>query len=148
MDLSDTGAGVPPGAGAPDGGAGREEPHATRLTGAEAAKAHLTLALGLALCAVAFWFELHRALAGNSLSWAYVFEWPLFGLFGLYMWWNVLHGQAAVQRSGRRSRRPAAPAVAPEFEGMLRAWQDHQRRLASDAGIDAAPADGGAESGR
>jgi hypothetical protein len=100
------------------------EPRPRRLSGLDALKLHLTLASGLALCAVAFWFELGRAEGGNSLSWAYVFEWPLLGLFGVYMWWNLLHGGTSALR-----RRKAKPDVAPEFTGMLAAWQEYQRDL-------------------
>ena len=108
-------------AGAQSGAAGG------RVTGTEAVKAHVTLAIGLALCVMAFWFELRRALGGNELSWAYVFEWPLLAIFALYMWWKVLHPNHV-----KRPRRPVQPAIAPEFDGMLSAWQDHQRQL-SDA---------------
>lgn len=97
----------------------------TRLTGSEAVKAHLTLTVGLALCVAAFWFEIKRALGGNELSWAYVFEWPLIAGFAVYLWWNVLH-----QNRGRK-RAAAEPAVvAPEHLGMLKAWQEQQRQLA------------------
>jgi hypothetical protein len=97
-----------------------------RLTGSEALKLHLTLACGLALCLAGFYFELDRALGGNALSWAYVFEWPLFAAFAVYMWWSMLH------RGTVRRRRPAAlPRVAPEHVGMLKAWQEHQRTLAA-----------------
>ena len=104
-----------------------------RVHGAEAAKLHLTLILVLALCAVAFRFEIGRALGGNGLSWAYVFEWPLFAMFGIYMWWTMLHG-------GRRRRTPdgsedrsrakrSAKALDPKYAGMLDAWEAHQREL-------------------
>jgi hypothetical protein len=63
----------------------------TRLTGRSAVKLHLTLVLGLALCGTAFSIEVVRALDGNSLSWMYVFEWPLFAGFAVYMWWKLLH---------------------------------------------------------
>lgn len=88
-------------------------------------KSHVLLAAGLAFCALAFWFELGRALRGNSLSWAYVFEWPLLGGFGVYMWWKVNRPQPS---SGHDDHQPT---VAPEFEGMLAAWQEHQRDLQS-----------------
>lgn len=68
---------------------------------------HFTLVAGLALCVAAFVFEISRALGGNTLSWAYVFEWPIFAVFALYMWWNLLHGQDG-SRSKRRTRTPAA----------------------------------------
>jgi hypothetical protein len=97
-----------------------------RPTSAEAARLHVTLVLVLALCTAAFWFEVRRALGGNELSWAYVFEWPCFAVFALYMWWRMLHG------NGRASRAASEPkVVAPEHLGMLRAWQEHQRALAA-----------------
>ena len=36
----------------------------------------------LGLC----WWQVTRAIGGNSLSWAYVFEWPLFAGYLIYMW--------------------------------------------------------------
>ncbi len=104
---------------------GADEKARSRLSGSEAWRAHVTLVVGLALCAVAFWFELGRAERGNELSWAYVFEWPLLGGFAVYMWWKVLHGDRAVAR-----RRTREPGLAPEYENMLNAWQEHQRALA------------------
>ena len=95
-----------------------------RLSSGAAIKTHLTLLLGLALCGLAFWFELGRAERGNGLSWAYVFEWPLLGLFAIYMWWKLLHPGVTSKLSRRRR-----PAIAPEYEGMLAAWQVHQREL-------------------
>jgi hypothetical protein len=94
-----------------------------RVTGMAALKTHLTLLVGLALCALAFWFELRRALGGNALSWAYVFEWPLLAVFSLYMWWKLLHPGFTFRR--RREK----PTIAPQYEGMLVAWQAEQQRL-------------------
>jgi hypothetical protein len=94
------------------------------LTGPEAWKVHATLFVGVALCIAGFWFELGRALGGNGLSWAYVFEWPLFAVFAVYMWWNILNGDRAV----RRRAKPERP-VDPKYQGMLVAWQAHQREL-------------------
>lgn len=93
------------------------------LLGAEAMKTHFTLFVGLALCVAAFWFELGRAEGGNELSWAYVFEWPLLAIFAVYMWWKLLHPGFTI----RRAR--AKPALAPEYQGMLLAWQDEVRKL-------------------
>jgi hypothetical protein len=31
-------------------------------------------------------WQLHRALSGNALSWAYTFEWPIFAIFGAVFW--------------------------------------------------------------
>jgi hypothetical protein len=41
----------------------------------------------LALC---IW-QIDRATGGNELSWAYVFEWPFFAAYAVYMWWRLLH---------------------------------------------------------
>jgi hypothetical protein len=89
-------------------------------------RTHLTLAAGLALCAAAFWFELHRALGGNQLSWAYVFEWPLLGAFGVYMWWRVLH-------PADHSRKSRETPVIPEVERMRAAWEEYQQTLHVEA---------------
>ena len=114
-------------------------PRSRRFTGAAAVRAHCTLLVGLFLCGLAFWFELGRAERGNELSWAYVFEWPLLGVFAVYMWWNVLDPQR--QSRGRKKR---TKELAPEFHGMLDAWHEHQRTLSEahlehDARIDRGP---------
>jgi hypothetical protein len=44
----------------------------------------------LALC---LW-QVSRALGGNSLSWAYVFEWPIFAAYAVFMWWRLVHEAA------------------------------------------------------
>jgi hypothetical protein len=49
----------------------------------------------VALCVPGFlalgWWQLSRALSGNSLSWAYTFEWPLFAGYLVWVWWRLLH---------------------------------------------------------
>ena len=106
----------------------RDTPGGGRLHGGPAVRLHLTLAAGLALCIGAFVFEVGRALGGNSLSWAYVFEWPIFAVFAVYMWWNLLH-----DTDGGRSRRPStAPVDAAGATGDR------------TTGTGAAPADDGA----
>jgi hypothetical protein len=57
------------------------------------------LAAGLILCIAGFIIELMRALGGHSFSWMYVFEWPLFAGFAIYMWWNLLRGYDRVLRT-------------------------------------------------
>jgi hypothetical protein len=101
-----------------------------RLRGAEAAKVHVMLLVVLALCTAAFRFELDRAVGGNGLSWAYVFEWPLFAAFGFYMWWTVLQGGRTPRRAGGTlPTRPASDGLDPKYAGMLEAWQAHQQEL-------------------
>ena len=108
----------------PDEGSAKEV--TSRLTSASAIKTHLTLVVGLAFCAVAFWFELSRAEGGNELSWAYVFEWPLLALFAIYMWWKILHPGFTIRRPREK------PGVAPEYQRMLEAWEGEVRKLEMD----------------
>lgn len=110
-----------------DGSAPPPVAHPKRLEGTEALKTHATFIVALLLCALAFWFELRRAEGGNSLSWAYVFEWPLLGGFAIYMWWKFIHPEDV---NASRTRRPPR-ALAPEYEGMLAAWEEHQQDLAA-----------------
>jgi hypothetical protein len=107
----------------------------------------------LALCAGAFSIEVVRALDGNKLSWLYVFEWPLFGGFGIYMWWNLLtgrdrrhpsdardpaddHHDLDTLRSARKVGRVAAQRAAQRSEQhnerhneRLEAWQNYVREI-------------------
>jgi hypothetical protein len=94
----------------------------------------------LALC---LW-QINRALGGNSLSWAYVFEWPIFAAYAVYMWWRFVH-EAAEDRSPpattgadpggpAASANPKAPGPAGPAEkredAELAAYNDYLARLA------------------
>jgi len=107
----------------------------TRLTGADALRLHSTLAGGLAICVTAFVIELLRALGGHSFSWMYVFEWPLFAGFALYMWWNLLQGNDRVHRRSTRHSAPT-PGNAPD-EG-LDAWNLYLQVMEAAEGEDPA----------
>ncbi len=54
---------------------------------------HATLAIVVpgffALCT----WQVLRALSGNELSWVYVFEWPFFAGYAIYLWWKLVHEQ-------------------------------------------------------
>ena len=39
-------------------------------------------------------WQLRRAQAGNSLSWAYTFEWPLFAIFAVFFWIKTIRDEA------------------------------------------------------
>ena len=45
-------------------------------------------------------WQLHRALSGNELSWAYTFEWPLFAIFGLLFWARSLREEVRLKATG------------------------------------------------
>jgi hypothetical protein len=99
-----------------------------RLTGRDAFWLHFTLVAGLIVCCGAFAFELWRALGGHTFSWMYVFEWPLFAAFAIYMWWNLLQGNDRVRRP---STQPSTNApVSPDEE--LEAWNRYVRKIEAD----------------
>ncbi len=87
---------------------------------------HLTLALGLALSTLGLTVELRRALHGHLLAWAYVVEWPVLGVFGTYVWWNLTHPEAAERRKASRAARKISsePSI-PEDDPDLLRWQAH-----------------------
>jgi hypothetical protein len=68
------------------------------------------------LMVVAFWgmlwlgdWQLHRALGGNGLSWAYTFEWPLFAGFAVVFWAKTIKDEFRIKRG-------EAPAAAPDVD--------------------------------
>jgi hypothetical protein len=38
-------------------------------------------------------WQLRRAMAGNALSWAYTFEWPIFAIFGVVFWIKTIRDE-------------------------------------------------------
>jgi hypothetical protein len=52
------------------------------------------------------WWQLHRALGGNELSWAYTVEWPLFSGYSVFMWWKLLHEAPDAPSSAQASLPP------------------------------------------
>jgi hypothetical protein len=107
----------------------------TRLTGSDATRLHLTLAGGLAICVGAFIIELLRALGGHSFSWMYVFEWPLFAGFAIYMWWNLLHGKDRVPRA---SSRAPSPRTGDATDEELNEWNLYLQVMEAAEGDDLA----------
>ena len=66
-------------------------------------------------CAALGWWQLERALSGNTLSWVYTFEWPFFAAYAVFMWWRLLHEEQGASNLKRRKRRePTAEESAKE----------------------------------
>jgi len=38
-------------------------------------------------------WQFRRAMAGNTLSWAYTFEWPVFAVFGIVFWVKTIRDE-------------------------------------------------------
>ena len=72
---------------------------------------HVTLLVLLPVFAWLTWWQLDRALSGNTLSWAYTFEWPLFAIYAVYVWWQLIHDQTTAVT--RRILPPSAAGGEP-----------------------------------
>ena len=51
-------------------------------------------------------WQFRRAMAGNGLSWAYTFEWPLFAVFAVVFWAKTIRDEFRI-RSGGGADTPA-----------------------------------------
>jgi len=52
---------------------------------------HVVTLLLVSSFLLAAWWQYDCARGGNGLSWAYVFEWPAFAIYAVYMWWQLIH---------------------------------------------------------
>ena len=99
-----------------------------KQAGGGRAKVHFGLVLATILCTPAFIFELSRALEGNTLSWAYVFEWPIFEAFAVYMWWKLLHEDEVPAKPKNVTARAKKASAADQIK--LDAWNSYLKDLA------------------
>jgi len=97
---------------------------------------HLTAAVVVPGCIALCWWQVSRALSGNTLSWAYVFEWPIFAAYAVFMWWKLIHEDPGGHRSA-----PDGPAR----DVAVTSTNDRLPGGAPDAGGDPAGAGAGAE---
>jgi DNA-binding transcriptional regulator of glucitol operon len=102
------------------------------------------------------WWQYTRAAGGNTLSWGYMFQWPLFALFVGFLWVREIQherrrtdgnqetrpepaGQpqrvpGAEVTGGRPIRVPARPAAPAEDDPELIAYNDYLAWLAAHPG--------------
>jgi hypothetical protein len=52
---------------------------------------HLLLVTVVPGCLFAGWWQVHRALSGNLISYFYSIEWPVFAVLGVLAWWQLIH---------------------------------------------------------
>jgi|SRR5450755_2652886 hypothetical protein len=104
----------------------------------------------LGMLALGDW-QFRRAESGNSLSWAYTFEWPIFAIFVIVFWAKTIkdefrppaqadglddvalpagRGGAAVPATGNAG---AADAAADEDDEELAAYNAYLARLTAEA---------------
>ncbi len=58
-------------------------------------------------------WQLHRAESGNSLSWAYTFEWPLFAIFAVVFWVKTIRDEVAPPAQAKPGDAFALPGGMP-----------------------------------
>ena len=57
-------------------------------------------------------WQFRRAMAGNTLSWAYTFEWPIFAIFGIFFWFKTVRDELHPAGPSRPREEIALPAGA------------------------------------
>lgn len=100
---------------------------------------HVAVILWVLLSASAAWWQVGRAVQGNSLSFLYSIEWPVIGVLGILGWFALLNMEkvTALQEKARqdyeekmRAEAQAARSIVDENEDpTLAAYNDHLAEL-------------------
>jgi hypothetical protein len=104
---------------------------------------YLPLVIGVPGCLAAGWFEWTRALGGREIAWVYAFEWPLYAVVGIYMWWRIWHPVSRTEPGSAEAQQPSGTSSAQEnnrgndgagasesaVDPQLEAWQRHLAQL-------------------
>jgi hypothetical protein len=110
---------------------------------------HLLTVILVSAFAALGWWQISRAAAGNTLSWAYAVEWPVFAGFVIFIWLRevrqALRGDDApdpslptppatpgVRRPVRSARLPVAPQGGDDAD--LSAYNDYLSWLNANPG--------------
>ncbi|MHB2027918.1 MAG: hypothetical protein ACYCPT_03775 [Acidimicrobiales bacterium] len=102
---------------------------------------HLALIAWVALCGSAAYWQVGRAIQGNTLSYMYSFEWPVFGVLGVFGWYALLNMEKVTEEqeiargeyeaSMRAQARVAREATMMDEDPALSAYNDHLAQLAT-----------------
>lgn len=102
---------------------------------------HFALLCWLSMSAVCAWWQVGRAIQGNSLSFLYAIEWPVIGMLGVLGWYALLNLEkvTAHQEQARREyeegmraqARAARDAAAEQEDPALGAYNDHLAALST-----------------
>ncbi|MFI9641011.1 hypothetical protein ACIG87_13240 [Micromonospora sp. NPDC051925] len=87
------------------------------------------------------WWQISRAADGNTLSWGYAVEWPIFAGFVVFVWWREV--RHTLRDPGAAPGRTTVPdGVAPAGAATAPSTTPAVRRPVRVARVPAAPADG------
>jgi hypothetical protein len=81
---------------------------------------HLFAVVAVAgMCWLGQW-QFSRAMAGNTLSWAYTFEWPIFAIFGIVFWVKTIKDELhpATERQASEVALPIGAAARADGHDM------------------------------
>lgn len=87
---------------------------------------HVAVVVWVSGCVVAAWWQVDVAMSGNSLSWLYAVEWPVFAVFGLIFWWQLVHDDpdSVGARGTRRAARAQRPGQGQAGRGLRRVEEE------------------------
>ncbi len=85
---------------------------------------HLALLLWVGMCASAAWWQVGRAIEGNSLSFLYSIEWPVFAVLGVLGWYAMLNMEKVTEHQEIARR---------EYEENMRAQALAERQASADS---------------
>ncbi|WP_435585960.1 hypothetical protein [Micromonospora aurantiaca (nom. illeg.)] len=72
---------------------------------------HLVVGVIAALCLRLGWWQWQHALQGNTLSYGYALQWPLFAAFGVFFWMRVVRDRLTRTTSALPIEPQPLPAV-------------------------------------
>ncbi|MGH9129407.1 MAG: hypothetical protein ACRDY2_10715 [Acidimicrobiales bacterium] len=107
---------------------------------------HLAVLIWSPGCVIAGIWQVNVALSGLRLAWVYSIEWPVFAVFGLFVWYHLIvdDPETVGARGLRRARqaagiaepseaRPSPVVRRPEAEDeRLAAYNDYLAALAAN----------------
>ena len=115
-------------------------PVSSKYLSSRALGLHLALVGWVAMCAVAAWWQVGRAIQGNSLSFLYAIEWPVFAVLGVLGWYALLNMERvsedevaerkAYEERMRAEARALRDAQAADEDPALAAYNDHLAEIA------------------
>jgi DNA-binding transcriptional regulator of glucitol operon len=100
---------------------------------------HLAVIVWVTISAVAGWWQVGRAVQGNSLSFLYSIEWPVIAVLGVLGWYALLNIEKVTESQAKEReeyeemmRAEARAARAAQTQGEdpeLSAYNDHLAKL-------------------
>jgi hypothetical protein len=108
---------------------------------------HLLVMILAPGCLLAGWWQIGRAESGNTLSYLYAIEWPVFAVLAVVGWWQLIHEDPAAvdSRKVERARRAAnrGPFIPPPPEAATGFTHPLQPGSFGALGAGGGPGDGG-----